>query len=342
MALIARAAGELAESDGLTDGAVTALSEVSMPTDKNSKREIASLPSLTEIVLSDPALPPTDQARLWTDPMLGGIEATVCRFVHHRFAPHTHDTLMIGLIEAGAKTFARGRTEHIVGVGGVSIVNPGEAHTGARASEGELRYRALYVSPRFLDPDRAVEVRAATLGDALVFRALWAASNAIIGHSPILEREERLLVALALLDQRYAQPGREPAAAPWRVRRARELLPDASSLDLSIEEVARSVGLSPFHLMRSFRRHFALPMHAFQLGIRVQRAKAMLRSSPEAMAAIALACGFAGQSHLTRRFKAHTGLIPDHSDQYPCAQSRSPMDMMRHGWSTSLFQASQQ
>jgi AraC-like DNA-binding protein len=277
---------------------------------ENAKSEIASLPSLTNVVLSDPALPPTDQARLWTDPMLGGIEATSCRFVHHRFAPHTHDTLMIGLIAAGAKTFAHGRKEHIVGVGGVSIVNPGEAHTGARASEGELRYRALYVSPRLLDPDRLVEVQAATLEDDSVFLALWAASNAIIGRAPILEREERLLAAVAQLAQRYAQPARRAAAAPWRVARARELLADTSSLDLSIDEIAHSVGLSPFHLMRSFRRHFALPMHAFQLGVRLQRAKAMLRSGSEAIAEIALACGFADQSHLTRRFKACTGLTP--------------------------------
>ena len=35
-------------------------------------------------------------------------------------------------------------------------------------------------------------------------------------------------------------------------------------------------------------------------------------------------------------------VIPNPADQNLCAQSRSPMDMMRHGWSTSLFQAWQQ
>jgi hypothetical protein len=35
-------------------------------------------------------------------------------------------------------------------------------------------------------------------------------------------------------------------------------------------------------------------------------------------------------------------LIPTLADQNRCAQSRSPMDMMRHGCSTSLFHASQQ
>ena len=39
--------------------------------------------------------------------------------------------------------------------------------------------------------------------------------------------------------------------------------------------------------------------------------------------------------------KVLTGLILILIDQNPCAHWRSPMDMMRQGWSMSLFQASQ-
>ena len=42
---------------------------------------------------------------------------------------------------------------------------------------------------------------------------------------------------------------------------------------------------------------------------------------------------------LDRRIAA---LIPSPADQDRCAQSRRPMDMIRQGWSTSLFQAAQQ
>jgi site-specific DNA recombinase len=43
---------------------------------------------------------------------------------------------------------------------------------------------------------------------------------------------------------------------------------------------------------------------------------------------------------LTIRLRTE-GLIPSLIDQNLCAQSRRPMDMMRQGWSVSLFQASQ-
>lgn len=35
-------------------------------------------------------------------------------------------------------------------------------------------------------------------------------------------------------------------------------------------------------------------------------------------------------------------LIPNRGDHDPCAHWRVPMDLMRSGWSISLFQASQQ
>src|SRR5260370_40965930 len=46
-----------------------------------------------------------------------------------------------------------------------------------------------------------------------------------------------------------------------------------------------------------------------------------------------------GSPHAAKRF---IGFIPNPSDQNPWAHWRSPMDMMRQGWSTSLFHAAQQ
>jgi hypothetical protein len=50
--------------------------------------------------------------------------------------------------------------------------------------------------------------------------------------------------------------------------------------------------------------------------------------------------------HRTVRF--HIGpqrifeLIPSPFNQHPCAQSRSPIDMILQGWAVSLFQVSEQ
>ena len=115
---------------------------------------------------------------------------------------------------------------------------------------------------------------------------------------------------MAMLMRRYGdQAPRELAVAP-SLGRARELLTESLESDLSIGDVAAAVDLSPYHLMRAFRRRFGQPMHAYRLGARVERAKGLIRSSDEPLAAIALDCGFADQSHLSRWFKKIAGMTP--------------------------------
>jgi AraC-like DNA-binding protein len=78
----------------------------------------------------------------------------------------------------------------------------------------------------------------------------------------------------------------------------------------SLHEIARACGLSVGHFSRAFRRSMGLPPHAWLLQRRVEAAKAMLRRREESLSLIALACGFADQSHLTRVFTRHVGLSP--------------------------------
>src|SRR5258708_12599558 len=51
--------------------------------------------------------------------------------------------------------------------------------------------------------------------------------------------------------------------------------------------------------------------------------------------------GRSGQGQLAQ-LNTSRGLKPNPIDQNPWAHWRSPMDMMRQGWSTSLFHAAQQ
>src|SRR5258706_15317649 len=79
-------------------------------------------------ILGDPAA--GDRGRFRVLPGFGRTALFDADFHNFVFAPHVHDTLMLGLILEGCKRFVRGRAMHDVGVGGLSIVNPGETHTG--------------------------------------------------------------------------------------------------------------------------------------------------------------------------------------------------------------------
>jgi AraC-like DNA-binding protein len=62
-------------------------------------------------------------------------------------------------------------------------------------------------------------------------------------------------------------------------------------------------------LVRLFREAVGVPPHAFQLQLRVSRAQQRLASGDSA-ADVAMACGFADQSHFSHCFKRIVGFTP--------------------------------
>ena len=68
-------------------------------------------------------------------------------------------------------------------------------------------------------------------------------------------------------------------------------------------------GLSECHLIRAFHYEFGLPPHAYHLRLRLAAACELLARGL-AVASVAYECGFADQSHLSRKFKAVYGVTP--------------------------------
>jgi AraC family transcriptional regulator len=98
--------------------------------------------------------------------------------------------------------------------------------------------------------------------------------------------------------------------APWQVRRAKEIL--CANLDgrVPLQEVARECRLSVSHFSRAFRRSMGVAPHNWLLTRRVEAAKEKLRDHRLTLSDVALDCGFADQSHLTRVFTRIIGISP--------------------------------
>ena len=86
-----------------------------------------------------------------------------------------------------------------------------------------------------------------------------------------------------------------------------------ASLDqrISISELATLVGLSSSQFQRAFKESFGEAVHMYLVKQRVERAKSMFLTSQTNSAEVALACGFADQSHMTRMFKRIVGEAPN-------------------------------
>jgi AraC family transcriptional regulator len=80
--------------------------------------------------------------------------------------------------------------------------------------------------------------------------------------------------------------------------------------DLALEELAALVSLSAKHFARAFRQSTGMPPHRWLIERRIDRAKALLTEAGLNLAEIALACGFADQSHFTATFRKIVGATP--------------------------------
>lgn len=262
-------------------------------------------------------------SRLWRADDLGGLELLRASYASFVFTPHAHEGFMIAITEEGVGGPVFRGEMHPVGPGDVIVLNPEEAHAGGPATEAAWRYRAIYPSTDLL------RQAASELGDSLpdttpefaqdVIRDIHLAHRLRTFHeftehasSSALERELRLVEALAQLVGRHStlRGSPRPAGREHRaVRIAREHLDQHASDNISLAELARAAGLSPFHLCRVFRREVGLTPHAYQTQVRVRRAGGLLREgTPIALAAAE--SGFYDQAHLTKAFKRITGVTP--------------------------------
>jgi AraC family transcriptional regulator len=95
-----------------------------------------------------------------------------------------------------------------------------------------------------------------------------------------------------------------------RLRRIKELVHAKMADDLSLDEMAQSVGLSTAHFARMFRKSTGETPHQFVLRQRVERAKAMLRAPDARVLDVAVACGFKTQQHFAQVIRDVCGISP--------------------------------
>jgi AraC family transcriptional regulator len=103
------------------------------------------------------------------------------------------------------------------------------------------------------------------------------------------------------------QPG---GLATWQARRTLAHIEANLASKMDIDDLANVVALSRSHFSRAFKRSLGFTPMEYVVVRRVERAKAMISGTRESLAEVALACGFADQAHLNRRFRDIVGISP--------------------------------
>jgi AraC family transcriptional regulator len=125
-------------------------------------------------------------------------------------------------------------------------------------------------------------------------------SDAVLLESDVLE----LLAAIAGFSSG------EKTAPRW-LGRVKERMHEEFSDKIRMCDLADEAGVHPVHLARAFRRTERLTPGEYLQRLRVRAACHKLHDAEYPLAAIAMECGFADQSHLTRIFRKFTKTTPE-------------------------------
>lgn len=243
------------------------------------------------------------------------LDLMTAHFRTHAYAPHTHEDYSIGVVTCGVERIDYRGAAHYAGLGTVAFLEPGEPHTGAPTQPDGWEYHVLYPSVALLAEGRprAPHFPTAIVADPALAAALASAHRALTGGADPLEAHSRLVLALERAiahhgDLRPPRP-RDGERHDGTVRRVRDHLLACLRDPPDLAALAAEAGLSPFHLLRVYRRATGLPPHAWLAQERVWRARRLLEGGHRP-AEVAVAVGFADQAHLNRWFKRVVGVTP--------------------------------
>lgn len=248
------------------------------------------------------------------------VEMRIANHSDSCYSTHSHDEFSFGVVDSGFANYSNGQKKYDIAQGTTVTINPGDAHS-CNPKVGAWCYRMLFVDTQWISAVQQDICKTATdyspfeqhlLQDKQSYQAFSALFS-------LLLVEENALLAEGLLVE-YCAKLFNPAAVFENARDSDVSLVQQKIMDqleqpLTLTELCQLVNLSPFHLIRSFKKRYGQSPHAYQLDQRIKRARLLLKSGL-GLADIALTLGFSDQSHFQRNFKKRTALTPRQYQQF--------------------------
>ncbi|OUR62020.1 AraC family transcriptional regulator [Colwellia sp. 39_35_sub15_T18] len=250
-----------------------------------------------------------------------GIEVVNANYTKQTFSKHVHEGYTIGVIEYGAQRFYRSGDSHIAGKNSIILVNADDVHTGESATPDGWGYRAMYPTPEHFNQistdlyngkDITPYFRSSVIEDPQLAQQLRLIFAQIEVNSSKLLMETLFYATLINLTLRHSSTANIPkdiSGSKHKLLLAKEFLDSYPEEDISLAQLATIAGLSQFHFIRQFKRHFDLTPHGYQIQARLKKAKTLLKLAIKP-SQVAIDCGFHDQSHFTHHFKRALGTTP--------------------------------
>ena len=115
------------------------------------------------------------------------------------------------------------------------------------------------------------------------------------------------ITGIQTVDSRQSPRG---ALLTWQARRVIAHVDANLDRRISVSELAALLPLSSSYFHRAFKRTFGVGPHAYLTRRRIEAAQSLMLTTHDSLTDIAMTCGLADQSHLSRWFRRIVGESP--------------------------------
>lgn len=252
-------------------------------------------------------------------------------FASHSVPWHWHDECELVRVTAGSLLLELPGTRHVLEVGDGAFVNSNVLHAMEPCTAEPCRMVTVVFDPGIIGGAHSsifqsryvLPLAQQESIPGLVFRSEtdWGRqaiqfltdmesvfAQARFGYELHLRS---LLSEIWLLLIEHADIGRRPAASsdPY-IKQMLAYIHEYYAEDLTLDDVARSAGISCRTCSRSFRQQLQMSVFSYIQDYRIQKAAEKLLVADDPVTDICFACGFNDPSYFTRTFRAHTGMTP--------------------------------
>jgi len=242
---------------------------------------------------------------------------------------HYHDFCKLVLLVSGQGEYTVEERHYALQTGDILLIGNGQIHRPEFVKGMEYERIIFYISPEFLQKQSAEECNLEQLFDGIhghVLRLKEHRYQKVFDLAKLLEEElnkdsygknimaNSLLLQLLVRLGRYRErgqlmPAERPKVSDVRITRLLSFIENHLSEELSVEDLAESVFMSRYHMMRLFKKETGQSVYDYLTERRLFFARELIRQGVPATESCFQA-GFGSYSSFTRAYGKRFGTTP--------------------------------